>query len=85
MPTLSFNYQQIEPQVRHALYQAFGQHLAIGTEEIDGGRVFLKVIGEVFNGLSEKEKQERVWGVLQKLGTEGQAVSLVLAFGTDEI
>ena len=85
MPALTFNYQQIEPQVRQALYDSLGQHIAVSTEEVDSGRVFVKVVAPRLNGLSPKDKQDVVWEALHTLGPEAQAVSLVLAFGTDEI
>ncbi len=85
MPTLQFNYQQIEPQIREALYNGLGQHIAVSTEEVDDGRVFVKVVAPRLNGLSAKKKQDAVWDALHTLGPDAQAVSLVLAFGTDEI
>ena len=85
MQTMPFNYQQIEPQIRQALYETLGQHIAISTEEVDFGRVFVKVIAPSLNGLSPKSKQDAVWNALHHLGPNAEAVSLVLAFGTDEI
>lgn len=85
MPTLQFNYQQIEPQIQQALYDALGQHIAISTEEVDFGRVFVKVIAPSLNGMSPKDKQDTVWKALHTLGLDAQAISMVLAFGTDEI
>ncbi len=85
MPRVHFNYSQIEPKVQHALYSALGQNIAVGTEEVDAGRVFVKVVSAQFNGMSAKDKQNAVWKALETLGPEAQAVSLVLAFGTDEI
>ena len=85
MLTLQFNYQQIEPQIRQALYDALGPHIAVGTEEVDDGRAFVKVVAPQFNALSSADKQTAVWEALRRLGPDAQAVSLVLAFGTDEI
>lgn len=85
MPTLQFNYQQIEPQIQQALYDVLGQHIAISTEEVDFGRVFVKVIAPSLNGMSPKDKQDTVWNALHRLGPDAQAISMVLAFGTDEI
>ena len=85
MPTVQFNYQQIEPQIRQALYDKLGQHIAVSTEEVDDGRVFVKVIAPSLNGLSPKNKQDTVWNALHTLGPNAEAISLVLAFGTDEI
>ena len=85
MTTLQFNYPEIEPQVRAALYDGLGPHIAVSTEEVEGGRVFVKVVAPGLSGRSSREKQDAVWAALGTLGTGAQAVSLVLAFGTDEI
>jgi hypothetical protein len=85
MSTPTYDCQQIEPRIRKALYDGLGQHIAVGTEEADNGRVFLKVISPNFNDLSASERQDRIWAVLKALGPEAQAISLALAFGTDEI
>jgi hypothetical protein len=85
MPTATFNYREIEPRIKQALYENIGPHIAVGSEEMDDGRVFLKVVATELNGLSAKKKQDVVWDALHTLGPDAQAVSLVLAFGTDEI
>lgn len=85
MQTLQYNFADIEPKVKQTLYDAFGPHIAVGTEEVDNGRIFLKVVASKFNGMSEKKKQDAVWKALKKLGPESQAISLALVFGIDEI
>jgi len=83
---MQFNYSQIEPRVREALYNNLGQHIAVSTEAVDDdGRMFVKVVAPKLNDMSAKEKQDAVWDALRALGPDAQAVSLVLAFGTDEI
>ena len=85
MSVPTFNYQEIEPQIRQTLYNGPGPHIAVGTEEVDYGRVLVKVITPQFNGVSARKRQDLIWDALKTLGTNAQAVSLVLAFGTDEI
>ena len=85
MSELAYDYNIVEPKIRNVLYSALGQHLAIGTEEVDDGKVFVKVIAESFNGMKAKDRQARVWHALESLGSDAHAVSFVLAFGTDEV
>jgi hypothetical protein len=80
-----FNYSGMEPAVCQALYAGLCQNIAVGTEEVEGGRVFVKVVSPRLNGLTEREKQDLVWSALHNLGPNAQAVALALAFGTDEI
>ena len=85
MQTLPFNFAEIEPKIKQALYAGLGPHIAVGTEEVDYGRILLKVVAPQFNGLSARKRQDAIWDALKTLGPESQAVSLALAFGTDEI
>lgn len=85
MPTLQFNYKQIEPHLREALYNGLGEHIAVSIEEVGDGRLFVKIVAPSLNNMSPAEKQDTVWDALRALGPDAQAVSLVLAFGTDEI
>lgn len=85
MVTMQFDYARIEPLVHKALYDTLGPHIAVGTEEVDDGRVFVKVVSPQLNGKSEREKQDIVWEALNALKENKQAVSMALAFGTDEI
>ena len=85
MEATQYKFAEIEPRVRQALYEGIGQHIAVGTEEVDYGRIFLKVVAPQFNGLSARKRQDAIWDALNALGPEAQAVSLALAFGTDEI
>ncbi len=58
----------------------------IAAEEGYAGRVHLKVVSERFNGKSERYKQQYIWDLLnRRLGEDAQAVSLALAYGTDEL
>jgi stress-induced morphogen len=61
-------------------------HDTIATDEGYNGRVHLKIVSEAFNGRSEREKQQMIWDILRRrLGSDAQAVSLALAYGTDEL
>jgi stress-induced morphogen len=59
---------------------------AVSVDEGWHGRVHMKIVSDIFNGKSEAVKQEIVWNVLrEKLGADAQGVSLVLAYGFDEL
>lgn len=74
------------PIVAEWLRQEFGPNTTIRTDEGWHGRVHVKIVSSAFDGRIEDEKQAMVWEVLRReLGTESQAVSLVLAYGMDEI
>lgn len=84
MPEVLFDYQTEAERVREALRAAF-PHDTIATDEGYNGRVHVKVVSERFNRRSEREKQDLLWEILHdRLGAEAQAVSLALAYGTDE-
>jgi acid stress-induced BolA-like protein IbaG/YrbA len=85
MPETGFDYQAEAERVREALRGAFPQD-TIATDEGYNGRVHVKVVSERFNRRSEREKQDLLWEILRdRLGAEAQAVSLALAYGTDEL
>jgi len=85
MPDVLFDYQSESQRVKEALRAVF-PYDTIATDEGYNGRVHVKVVSERFNGRSEREKQDLIWEALRdKLGAEAQAVSLALAYGTDEL
>ena len=85
MPELMFNYALESARVVDALRHAF-PHDTIATSEGYNGRVHVKVVSEMFNGKSEQEKQQIIHEILHdNLGTDAQAVTLALAYGTDEL
>lgn len=85
MPEVLFDYQTESERIKEALRAAF-PHDTVATDEGYNGRVHVKVVSERFNGRSEREKQDLIWEALRdKLGAESQAVSLALAYGTDEL
>ena len=86
MPTLLFNYSEMSAKVRETLHRAFGSNTTIRTEEGEGGQIYVRIVSDRFDGLGEREKQDKIWNVLRRdLKEDAQAVSLVLAFGTDQI
>lgn len=81
-----YNYDEVAPKVINALRSAFPTNSTIVTSRGYGGRVHAKVVSEQFNGISEREKQAIIWDALRdKLKEDSQAVSLALAYGTDEL
>jgi len=85
MAPLTFDFDNLAPQVEAALRHEFPQD-TIDTREGYLGRVQVLVVSKRFNGLSESEKQSLIWDVLRaRLGPDSQAVSVALAYGTDEL
>lgn len=85
MPDILFDYQLESEKVKKALRTAFPQD-TIATDKGYNGRVHLKVVSERFNGRSERAKQDMIWEILHdKLKEDSQAVSLAMAYGTDEL
>lgn len=86
METVIADYSQIERKVRDTLRRHFGPNIAIQTDQGETGHVFVKVVSDRFDGISERQKQEEIWDVLRHdLQEEAQRVGLVLAFGMDQI
>ncbi len=86
MQTLLFNYAQVSIEVRDTLQRAFGPNAAIRTDEGEGGQVYVRIVSDRFDGMSDTMKQDLIWDTLrQEMGPDAQAVALVLAFGTDQI
>ncbi len=84
--TFDEKYRQISQRTTDALRKAFGPNVTIQTDEGWHGRIHVKIVASALNGLSEDEKQIRIWETLrQELSEEAQEVSLVLAYGMDEI
>lgn len=86
MQTLLFNYAQMSVKVRNTLQKAFGPNAAIRTDEGEGGQVYVRIVSDRFDGVSDTVKQDLIWDTLrQEMGPDAQAVALVLAFGTDQL
>ena len=86
MQTLLFNYAQMSVKVRDTLQRAFGPNAAIRTDEGESGQVYVRIVSDRFDGMSDTMKQDLIWDALrQELGPNAQAVALVLAFGTDQL
>ena len=85
MPDILFDYQVESQRVKEVMQTIFPQD-TIATDEGYNGRVHLKVVSERFNGRSERAKQNMLWDILRDhLGAEAKAVSLAMAYGTDEL
>jgi len=85
MPEVMFDYQTESRRVKEALRTVFPQD-TIATDEGYNGRVHVKVVSERFNHRSEREKQDLISEILRDtLGADAQAVSLAIAYGTDEL
>ena len=85
MPDVVFDYQTESQRVKEALRSVFPQDTIV-TDEGYNGRVHVKVVSERFNHRLEREKQAMIFDILRdKLGADAQAVSLAMAYGTDEL
>ncbi len=85
MSATTFDYAEVAGKTLSALREAF-PNAAIETEEGFGGRVQVRIITPDLNDRSEREKQAIVWDLLRRaLGEGAQGVSIVLAYGTDEL
>ena len=85
MTHVAYNYQNEAKRVVEALRREFPQD-TIDTSEGYNGRVHLKIVSRRFNGMSEKEKQNYIWDLMNsELGPDAQSVSLALVYGTDEL
>ena len=85
MPGTIYNFAEEAKRVEEVLRKQFPQD-AIDTSEGYNGRVHVKVVSKYFNGKNEAQKQDILWEMLKsELGQGAQAVSLALAYGTDEL
>lgn len=79
-------YAELSERVRDALRREFGPDVTIRTDEGWHGRIHAKIVSSAFDGRTEDEKQQMVWVALRReLGPESAGISLVLAYGMDEI
>jgi len=85
MPAATVPYEEIAPQAEAALRKAIPD-AAVFTERGHLGRVRVKLIAPSLNGKTEQEKQELTWSALRaELGGAMRGVSVVIAYGTDEL
>src|SRR5579863_9728183 len=79
------NYEIIARTVEHALRRCFPEAENILMEPGYEGRVHVRIVSYEFNGLSERQKQERLWEALrEELNDAAQYVTIALAYGTNE-
>ena len=84
--TVDYDYTVLAPKVKAALRRAFPENSTIVTSPGYKGRVHAKIVSEQFNGMTERDKQAYIWDALNdELKEDAQAVSLALAYGTDEL
>ena len=85
MAATQFEYDKVASEVETAVRKAFPRAF-VDLSEGYLGRVHLVVVSRDFDGLSEKQKQDKLWEVLRaELGSAAQAVSLAMAWGVDEL
>ena len=82
---VAFEYATLSEGVKRVLREEFPQD-TISTSEGYRGRVQVKIVSERFNNMTERQKQDFVWDLLRdRLSSDAQRVSFVLAYGTDEL
>ena len=80
-----FDFEIESKRVEEVLRRVFPTD-TIDTTEGYNGRVHLKIVSRRFNGMKEPAKQDHLWHLLRdNLGENAQAISLALAYGTDEL
>lgn len=85
MAVQTCNYEELAPRVKQVLRNAFPEDTIVISPGYLG-RIHVKVVSELFNTMSDCEKQAYIDEVLREhLAEEAQAVSLAIAYGTDEL
>ena len=86
MPAQTFNYTALAPRVEEALRRHKFPKDIVEVSEGYLGRVHVLVVSPQLNGLTEEQKQNTIWEILKaELADGAQGVSLVIAYGTDEL
>ena len=84
--TMTSRYEEVADKVRSTLRQLLGENATIDTEEVQDGRVFVVAVSPLLNGKRQSQRQTFVWGPVKKaLGKDAQFISLIMAYGTDEL
>ncbi len=87
MAAKKYDYDKLAPKVEVALRAGF-HDAPVLIEPSPGylGRVHVLVVSSELNGKTDSERQNYVWDILKaELGRYAQGVSLVIAYGTDEL
>ncbi len=80
------DFDSFAPRVEKALRKLVGSNAAIDLKPGFEGRVRVKVISPLFNGMTEAEKGGTVWDVLKReLKEEEEFISYVIPYSTDEL
>jgi hypothetical protein len=86
MAAKRYDFAKLSEKVKAALSAAFGDRALIELSEGYLGRVHVLLVTGDLNGKSDSEKQNFVWDILKaELGRSAQGVSLVIAYGTEEL
>lgn len=86
MAQVAVDYKKTAPEVEKILRDEFSDNAVIVLSEGYLGRVNAKIVSPTFDGMSEQEKQNVVWRVLEDaLGSRVLEVGLVMVYGVDEL
>jgi acid stress-induced BolA-like protein IbaG/YrbA len=79
------DYAELAPRVEQALKKVFPLDTIV-VEPGYQGRVRAKVVSQKLNGMTEQQKQQYLWEILEAgLGDEARWVSFIIGYGTDEL
>jgi stress-induced morphogen len=85
MAANAFDYTLMSDRVKKVLRDVFPDAY-VGTEEGYLGRRYLKIVSDHFRGMTEEQKQQKIWDVLrEELGSDSQSVTLAMVYGPDEL
>jgi stress-induced morphogen len=85
MTVTAIDYDSVSTRLRENLRRAF-PHDTIETRPGYQGHVHVLVVSSLFNGKTERQKQDLFWEILRaEAPTEADAVSVAIVYGTDEL
>lgn len=85
MAAAVYDFETVAGSVREKLRRAFPSD-TIETRPGYLGRVHVLVVSSLFNGKTERQKQDLFWEILKtEAPEEADAVSVAIVYGTDEL
>lgn len=86
MAARKYDYGKLSAKVAGALAKEFSNGDLVELTEGYLGRVHALIVSSKLNGMTDSSKQNYVWERLKaELGRDAQGVSVVMAYGTDEL
>ncbi len=86
MTTTVSMYDEVAIQVRKVISDLLGENSTVDTQKGQGEKVFVVAVSPLFNGKTQRRRQDMVWKPVKKaLGRNAQQISLIMTYGTDEL